>query len=179
MFRSLAGVNYRIWASGAIVSNVGTWMQRTAQDWIVLTQLTHNSAAAVGFVMALQFAPALLLLPVTGWAADHLDRRKLLMITQGAMGTLGLGLGILTVTGVVPLRHARAAVSAMIVGIDRVAVRVEVLGEGPIASGMLADAVNDLHHGPRMLDGPHVVGDVDPVGVAEGRHALILAHGIH
>ena len=105
MFRSLAGVNYRIWAAGAIVSNVGTWMQRTAQDWIVLTQLTHNNAAAVGFVMALQFGPQLLLLPVTGWAADHLDRRKLLMATQGAMGLLGLGLGILTVTGVVQLWH--------------------------------------------------------------------------
>ena len=86
MFRSLAGVNYRIWAGGAIVSNVGTWMQRTAQDWIVLTQLTHNNATAVGFVMALQFGPQLLLLPVTGWAADHLDRRKLLMATQAAMG---------------------------------------------------------------------------------------------
>src|SRR3954470_18213567 len=81
-FRSLANYNYRLWAGGAIVSNVGTWMQRVAQDWIVLTQLTHNNASAVGFVMALQFAPALLLLPVTGWAADHLDRRKLLMATQ-------------------------------------------------------------------------------------------------
>src|SRR3954470_22978088 len=104
-FRSLKNRNFRIWAGGAIVSNVGTWMQRTAQDWIVLTQLTHNNAAAVGFVMALQFGPQLLLLPVTGWAADRLDRRKLLMATQGAMGTLGLGLGILTVTGVVQLWH--------------------------------------------------------------------------
>ncbi len=103
MFRSLAGVNYRIWAAGALVSNVGTWMQRTAQDWIVLTQLTHNNASAVGLVMALQFAPQLLLLPVTGFAADHLDRRKLLMATQGGMGALGLGLGILTVTGAVQL----------------------------------------------------------------------------
>jgi len=103
MFRSLSIFNYRVWASGAIVSNIGTWMQRTAQDWLVLTQLTHNNATAVGVVMALQFGPSILLLPVTGMAADHLDRRKLLMVTQGAMGALALGLGLLTVTGVVQL----------------------------------------------------------------------------
>jgi MFS family permease len=103
MFRSLSNFNYRVWAAGAIVSNVGTWMQRTAQDWIVLTQLTHNSASAVGITMALQFGPQVLLLPVTGFAADHLDRRKLLMMTQAAMGILGLGLGILTVSGQVTL----------------------------------------------------------------------------
>lgn len=56
-FRSLRNYNYRVWAGGALVSNIGTWMQRTAQDWLVLTQLTHNSASAVGFVMALQFGP--------------------------------------------------------------------------------------------------------------------------
>ncbi len=102
-FRSLKGYNYRIWAAGALVSNVGTWMQRVAQDWLVLTQLTHNNAAAVGLVMALQFGPQLLLLPVTGFAADHFDRRKLLLVTQATMGALALGLGILTITGLVRL----------------------------------------------------------------------------
>ena len=104
-FRSLRGYNYRVWAGGAAVSNVGTWMQRTAQDWIVLTQLTRHNATAVGIVMALQFGPQLLLLPLTGWAADHLDRRKLLMVTQATMGTLALGLGLLTLTGLVQLWH--------------------------------------------------------------------------
>jgi len=52
-FRSLAGRNYRLWAAGAFVSNVGTWMQRTAQDWIVLAELTPHNATAVGIVMAL------------------------------------------------------------------------------------------------------------------------------
>src|SRR5580698_9125969 len=94
-----------MWASGAIVSNIGTWMQRTAQDWIVLTQLTHNNATAVGIVMALQFGPQVLMLPLSGFAADHLDRRKLLMATQGSMGALALGLGILTVAGIVHLWH--------------------------------------------------------------------------
>jgi MFS family permease len=98
MFRSLSGYNYRVWAAGALVSNVGTWMQRTAQDWVVLTQLTHHDAAAVGFVMALQFGPQLLLLPLSGLVADRFDQRKVLMATQGVMALLGLGLGILTVT---------------------------------------------------------------------------------
>jgi MFS family permease len=105
MFRSLSGFNYRVWAAGAIVSNVGTWMQRTAQDWIVLTQLTHHDAAAVGFVMALQFGPQLLLLPLSGLVADRFDQRKVLMATQAVMGLLGLALGILTVTGTVQLWH--------------------------------------------------------------------------
>jgi MFS family permease len=104
-FRSLKGFNYRVWAGGAIVSNVGTWMQRTAQDWIVLTQLTHNNATAVGVVMALQFGPQVLLLPLTGFAADHLDRRKLLLVTQAAMGLLAMGLGLLTLAGAVRLWH--------------------------------------------------------------------------
>jgi len=104
-FRSLRGFNYRMWAGGAVVSNVGTWMQRTAQDWIVLTQLTHKNATAVGVVMALQFGPQVLFLPWTGFAADHLDRRKLLLATQAAMGALALGLGLLTVTGLVQLWH--------------------------------------------------------------------------
>ena len=104
-FRSLRGFNYRTWALGAIVSNVGTWMQRTAQDWLVLTQLTHHNATAVGIVMGLQFGPQALLLPITGFAADHLDRRKLLFATQAAMGTLALGLGLLTVLHLVQLWH--------------------------------------------------------------------------
>jgi MFS family permease len=102
-FRSLRIFNYRVWAAGALVSNIGTWMQRTAQDWLVLTELTHNNASAVGIVMALQFGPQLLLLPWTGFAADHYNQRKLLMATQATMGALALILGLLTVTGAVRL----------------------------------------------------------------------------
>jgi MFS family permease len=80
-------------------------MQRTAQDWIVLTELTHRNATAVGVVMALQFGPQVLFLPFTGFAADHLDRRKLLFATQATMGLLALGLGLLTVAGLVQLWH--------------------------------------------------------------------------
>jgi MFS family permease len=80
-------------------------MQRTAQNWIVLTQLTHNNATAVGVVMALQFGPQVLLLPLTGYATDHLDRRKLLITTQASMGAFALGLGFLTIAGLVQLWH--------------------------------------------------------------------------
>ncbi|MDQ0473201.1 MFS transporter [Labrys wisconsinensis] len=103
VFRSLRGFNYRLWAAGALVSNVGTWMQRMAQDWLVLTQLTQHSASAVGLVMALQFGPQLLLLPWTGFAADHFNQRRLLIATQAALGALALILGALTVAGVVQL----------------------------------------------------------------------------
>jgi MFS family permease len=102
-FRSLSLFNYRLWFAGATVSNIGTWMQRTAQDWVVLTELTHNDAGAVGVTMALQFGPQLVLVPVTGLVADRMDPRRLLMLTQAAMGALGVALGILTVTGVLQL----------------------------------------------------------------------------
>ena len=105
VFRSLRGFNYRVWVAGAFVSNVGTWVQRTAQDWLVLTQLTHHDASAVGLVMALQFGPQFLLLPWTGFAADHFNQRKLLIATQATMGALALVLGMLTVFGVVQLWH--------------------------------------------------------------------------
>ena len=104
-FRSLRRHNYRLWAGGALVSNIGTWVQRTAQDWLVLAVLTHRSASALGVVMALQFAPQFLLLPWTGSAADHSDQRKLLITTQATMGALAIVLGLLTVSGVVRLWH--------------------------------------------------------------------------
>jgi MFS family permease len=104
-FRSLKVRNYRIWAAGALASNIGTGIQRTAQDWLVLVVLTRGSASALGVVMALQFAPQLLFLPWTGSAADHLDQRKLLMATQASMGILALLLGALTLAGAVHLWH--------------------------------------------------------------------------
>lgn len=104
-FRSLEGFNYRVWAGGAFLSNIGTWMQRTGQDWIVLTELTDHNAAAVGITMGLQFGPQVLLLPFTGWAADRFDRRAILFATQAAMALLALGLGVLTLSGLVQLWH--------------------------------------------------------------------------
>ncbi|TXR51749.1 MFS transporter [Quadrisphaera setariae] len=98
-FTSLTVRNYRIWAGGAIVSNVGTWMQRVAQDWLVLTQLTDNSAVAVGITTALQFGPQLVLGPLTGAVADRFPQRAVLAATQALMGTWALLLGLLVVLG--------------------------------------------------------------------------------
>jgi len=105
VFRALSSFNYRLWTAGSLVSNTGTWMQRVAQDWLVLTQLTHHDASAVGIVVGLQFAPQLLLLPWTGFAADHYNQRKLLMLTQASMGVLALALGVLTIAGSIRLWH--------------------------------------------------------------------------
>jgi len=108
MFRSLSGYNYRLWFLGLLVSNIGTWMQRTAQDWIVLTELTENNATAVGVTMALQFGPQLLLVPLSGLIADRLDRRRLLLVTQISSAATSLALGLLVVTGTVELWHVFA-----------------------------------------------------------------------
>jgi MFS family permease len=104
-FRALSIHNYRLWATGAIVSNTGTWMQRVAQDWLVLTQLTHNSGTAVGVTTGLQFAPALLLSPTAGALADRVDRRKVLVATQTSLGVLAAALGVLVLTNVAQLWH--------------------------------------------------------------------------
>ena len=103
MFRSLAGVNYRIWFAGALISNIGTWMQRTAQDWFVLTELTDNDAAAVGVTMALQFGPALVIGPFAGVIADRMRGRRLLALTQIAQALLALILGLIIVLGIAEL----------------------------------------------------------------------------
>lgn len=105
MFRSLREHNYLVWFIGGLTSNIGTWMQRTAQDWIVLTELSDHDAAAVGITMALQLGPVLLLMPFAGLIADRANVRKVLFITQAAMGALALGLGLIVVTGIAQLWH--------------------------------------------------------------------------
>ncbi len=103
MFRSFSNVNYRIWFAGALVSNIGGWMQATAQDWVVLTELTDNDAAAMGVTMALQFAPPLVLVSLTGWVADRFERRRILLATQSALLLLAVAAGVLLLTGVMTL----------------------------------------------------------------------------
>jgi len=103
MFRSFANVNYRIWFAGALVSNIGGWMQATAQDWVVLTELTDNDAAAMGVTMALQFGPPLVLVSLTGWVADRFDRRRILMTTQTLLLLLAVAVGALLLSDVMTL----------------------------------------------------------------------------
>ncbi|NEV64952.1 MFS transporter [Thiorhodococcus minor] len=159
-FRSLRGYNYRVWASGALVSNVGTWMQRTAQDWLVLTELTPHNATAVGIVMALQFGPQLLLLPWTGFAADHCDRRRLLMITQGSMGLLALGLGLLTVFDVVALWqvYVFAFLLGCVAAFDAPARQTfvaELVGDDHLSNAV---ALNSASFNSARMVGPAVAG---------------------
>jgi MFS family permease len=176
MFRSMSVVNYRIWFAGALVSNVGTWMQRTAQDWIVLTQLTDYNATAVGIVMALQFGPQLVLMPWSGLIADRFDRRKLLMLTQTLMGLLGLGLGIITVTGVVELWHVYlfALALGVVAAIDAPARQTFVSELVPDDSLSNAVALNSASFNGARLIGPAVAG-VLTVAVGAGWVFLINA----
>ena len=95
-FSALAIPNYRRYFTGQAISLVGTWMQSTAQAWLVL-QLTH-SAAALGIVIALQTLPVLLLGPYGGVVADRVDKRRLMVVLQSLMGVQALALGILTLT---------------------------------------------------------------------------------
>ncbi|WP_432503117.1 MFS transporter [Kineococcus arenarius] len=104
-FRSLRHRDYRLWASGAIVSNTGTWMQRVAQDWLVIQVLTNGSGTAGGITTGLQFGPILLLAPVAGWVADRFPQRRTLMATQAAMMALGLAMAALVLSGVAQLWH--------------------------------------------------------------------------
>ena len=102
-FSSLSVRNYRIYATGAFISNVGTWMGRVAQDWLVLTELTNHSSTALGIVTGLQFLPFLLLAPWAGMIADRYPKRVILAITQSALALSALVLGVLVLTGTAQL----------------------------------------------------------------------------
>jgi MFS family permease len=104
MFSSLRVRNFRLFATGQVISNTGTWMQRVAQDWLVL-QLTNGSGTAVGIATGLQFLPLLLFGLWGGMIADRYPKRRVLMVTQAAMGGLALVLGVLAVTGAVRPWH--------------------------------------------------------------------------
>ncbi|WP_283139864.1 MFS transporter [Rhizohabitans arisaemae] len=104
MFRSLRNRNYRLFASGQVVSNAGTWMQRVGQDWLVL-ELSGGSGVALGLTTALQFTPMLLFGLWGGVLADRYPKRRLMFITQSVMGTLALILAVLTLTGVAQVWH--------------------------------------------------------------------------
>lgn len=159
-FRSLVNFNYRVWAAGALVSNIGTWMQRTAQDWIVLTELTPHDATSVGIVMSLQFGPQFLLLPFTGYAADRFERRRMLFFTQSAMGLLALGLGVLTLTGAVQLWQVYlfAFLLGCVSAFDsplRQSFVAELVGDAHLSNAV---ALNSTSFNAARLVGPAVAG---------------------
>lgn len=159
-FRSLTSFNFRLWTVGALVSNVGTGMQRVAQDWLVLTQLTRHDASALGIVTGLQFAPQILLLPWTGSAADRLNQRKLLMLTQATLGALALALGVLTIAGVVQLWqvYVFAFLSGSGAALDapvRQTFVAEMVGDTDLPSAV---ALNSTSFNAAQMIGPAIAG---------------------
>jgi MFS family permease len=114
MFSSLKIPNYRLYFTGQSISLIGTWMQMTAQSWLVLT-LTHSSTD-LGLAVALQTLPILLFAPYGGVVADRVDKRKLMMVLQSAMGCQALLLGVLTV--IHEVRFWQVCVLAVVLGLN-------------------------------------------------------------
>jgi MFS family permease len=159
-FRSLRTFNYRLWASGAFVSNIGTWMQRVAQDWLVLTVLTDHSAIAVGITTGLQFGPMLFFAPFAGVLADRVPKRRVLVVTQAAMGLTALLLGLLVVTDAVRLWHAyllafALGVAAAMDGPSRQAFVSEMVPRKDLSNAVGLNSAS--FHAARII-GPGVAG---------------------
>ncbi|MFF9406457.1 MFS transporter [Streptomyces anandii] len=175
MFSSLRIRNYRLFFLGQVVSNTGTWMQRIAQDWLVLS-LT-GSSAAVGITTALQFLPMLLFGLYGGVLVDRLPKRPALLVTQASMAVTGLALAALTLTGHVQVWHVYVA--AFAVGLATVVdnpARQSFVSE-MVGPGQLQNAVslNSANFQSARLIGPAVAG-VMITGVGTGW--AFLANGL-
>ncbi|PKI89642.1 MFS transporter [Actinomycetales bacterium SN12] len=160
MFRSFRSFNYRTWFAGGVISNIGGWMQATAQDWVVLTELTDNDATAMGVTMALQFGPPLVLVSLTGWVADRFDRRKVLLCTQTALMMLALGVAALLLTGVMtlPLMLVFAAAFGVANAFDAPARQAFVSDMVSLEDTSNAVALNSAAFNMARLVGPAVGG---------------------
>jgi MFS family permease len=158
-FKSLSVPNYRRYFTGMAVSNTGSWMQRVAQDWLVL-QLSGGSAVTLGITTALQFGPIVLLSSLGGVLADRYDKRRLLFLTNGAMGLLALVLGALVLTDVAAVWHVYllAAGLGVIAALDtptRQAFVVEMVGRDDLPNAVGLNSVS--FNGGRIL-GPAIAG---------------------
>jgi MFS family permease len=158
MFRSLYVRNYRLYASGQLVSLTGTWMQRVAQDWLVLN-LT-NSGSALGLVTALQFGPSLLFGLWGGVLADRGDKRRLLLVTQTGLAVVALALGLLDVGGVVRYWHVLvlATLLGFISAVDtpvRQSFVVEMVGRDDLTNAV---AINSTIFNTGRVLGPAIAG---------------------
>lgn len=160
MFRALSIRNYRLWVVGALVSNIGTWMQRVAQDWLVLTELTNHDGTATGIVTGLQFLPVLLLAPYAGLVADRYDKRKVLICTQSFMALCALVLGALVVFDAAELWHVYVLATALGIGsaFDAPARQAFVSEIVPGTHLTNAVALNSANFNLARLAGPGVAG---------------------
>ena len=162
MFSALEVPNYRLWVIGALVSNIGTWMQRVAQDWLVLTELTDHDAVATGITTGLQFVPVLLLGPYAGLIADRFNKRKLLIFTQSFMGLCAVILGLLVVTGTAQLWHVYVLATMLGIGAAFDAPARQAFVSEVVPGTHLANAValNSANFNLARLAGPGVAGAV-------------------
>lgn len=180
-FASLKYFNYRLWFIANIIASTGMWMQRVAQDWVVLTVLTNNSGTALGITTALQFLPTLFLSPWAGVLADRMDRRRLLQFTQTVNVFTALVLGVLILTGVAHLWHvyALALISGIASTVDSPARQTFVSELVPLAELPNAVGLNSAAFNTARLLGPAsaglVIASVGPGWVFIVNTVLFLA----
>ncbi len=161
-FASFSVRNYRIYAAGGIISNTGTWMGRVAQDWVVLTELTDNSATALGIVTGLQFLPMMLLAPWAGSVIDRVPKRTLLMVSQAVLGLAALMGAVLVLTGTAQLWHFYliAFATGVATAFDNPARQSFVSEMVPMNRLANAVALNSASFNLGRLAGPGVAGVV-------------------
>jgi MFS family permease len=158
-WRSFRHRNYRILFPANTVSNIGSWAQRIAQDWLVL-ELTNNNGTYLGLVTAVQFAPVLFFSLHGGKLADRFNKRKVLILTNIVGGAASLGLGTLVITEHVQLWHvfALAAVLGISTAIDapvRQSFTTEVVGQTDLPNAV---SLNSANFNAGRLVGPAVSG---------------------
>jgi MFS family permease len=158
-WRSFRHRNYRILFPANAVSNIGSWAQRIAQDWLVL-ELTDNNGTYLGLVTAVQFAPVLFFSLHGGKFADRFDKRKVLVLTNIMGGAASLGLGILVMTDLIALWHVfvLAAVLGVSTAIDapvRQAFTTEVVGQSDLPNAV---SLNSANFNAGRLIGPAISG---------------------
>jgi len=161
MFSSLRVRNFRLFAAGQVVSNTGTWMQRVAQDWLIL-ELTHGSGTAVGIATGLQFLPLLMFGLWGGMIADRYPKRRVLIVTQASMGALALILGVLAVTGVVQPWHVYLlafglGIATVVDNPTRQSFAIEMVGRSDLQNAI---ALNSAVFNLARITGPAVAGIV-------------------
>lgn len=157
-FHALENPNFRRYYAGQSVSLIGTWMQMTAMGWLVLS-LT-GSSTKLGVIVALQTLPVLLLGPYGGVVADRIDKRRLMIVLQSAMGLQALLLGVLTVTGAVEYWHV--GVLAAFLGLNnafenpaRQSFLLELVGPGDLRNAV---SLNSLMVNAARVVGPGIGG---------------------
>ncbi len=160
MFAALSLRNYRLYASGQVVSNTGTWMGRVTQDWLVYHILTHDNSFALGIVTALQFMPTLAFGLYGGILGDRYPKRKVLTVTQSAMAAISALSGLLIVFGV--MRLWTICVIAFVFGVAsaldapvRQAFVVEMVGRDKLQNAV---SLNSATFNASRMIGPAIAG---------------------